>query len=255
MSSELDKLVEVITDLVLAELDEQAEVVVPQPVTKAVSASGTRVLICPGPGEVEPELWKAVSSVEGLSPSALVWNGFRGDQLPSGLGWGLEARSSGWAKVVSGYRGVVLLGADLSVLAALGNLGSGGLPSASVAVAALSAGIPVFIDDSPYEKVRRHSSRLASGFVRRFEEFYRLVSSFGVEFGGTSQVANFLTSLGPGAVAAPAGRSGGRAVVTVEDVEAVRRSGQSRLPVALGTIITPLAAQRASEWGIEVAFQ
>ena len=52
-----------------------------------------------------------------------------------------------------------------------------------------------------------------------------------------------------------AARAGGRDVVTVEDVEAVRRSGSKQLQVAMGTIVTPLAAQRASEWGIEVSFQ
>ena len=54
---------------------------------------------------------------------------------------------------------------------------------------------------------------------------------------------------------APSDRSGGRAVVTVKDVEALRQAGTGRLEVAIGTIVTPLASQRAAEWGIEVSFQ
>ena len=258
MSSEIENLVEAITELVLKELDSStsaSEVATPpRPVPKN---SGMRVLVAAGPKAVEDSLWQVLGGPE-LAPSALVWSGGREDQLPSSCrDWKLEARAGNWAGVVSGYQAVVLLGCDLGVLASIANFGSDGSPPSSVAVAALAAGKPVFLDNHHYEQFRRHSSRLASGFVRRFEEFYRMVSSFGVEFGGAERLGGGLSGLGgnAGFPAGPAARAGGRDVVTVEDVEAVRRSGSKQLQVAMGTIVTPLAAQRASEWGIEVSFQ
>ena len=113
----------------------------------------------------------------------------------------------------------------------------------------------MFLDNGRYESLRRHSARLASGFVRRFEEFHRLVSSFGVEFGGAGRLPDFLAGLGASTTATAASRSGGRSVVTVEDVQAVKDSGGKRMEVAIGSIVTPLAAQRAAEWGIEMVVQ
>ncbi len=256
MSSELDKLIEVVTDLVLAELDGQTEAAPkPDPVAQEAAKPGTRILVCPGPDGVDGEFWKALCGAS-VTPSVLVWTGFRADQLSAPCsGWKLETRTSRMDKVVSGYKAVVLLGSDLSVLSAIGNLGCGGSPPASAAVAALSSGVPVFLDNGRYESLRRHSSRLAAGFVRRFEEFHRLVSSFGVEFGGASRLPDFLAGIGAPSPASAAGRSGGRSVVTVEDIEAVKRSGGDRMEMAIGTIVTPLAAQRASEWGIEMVVQ
>jgi hypothetical protein len=256
LSSELDKLIEVVTDLVLAELDGHTEAAPkPDPFVEETAKPSTRILVCPGPEEVDDEFWKTLCDAS-VSPSVLVWTGFRADQLAAPCsGWKLETRTARLDKVVSGYKGVVLLGSDLAVLSAIGNLGCGGSPPASAAVAALASGVPVFLDNGRYEFMRRHSSRLAAGFVRRFEEFHRLVSSFGVEFGGAGRLSEFLASLGAPAAASAASRSGGRSVVTVEDVEAVRTSGCKRMELAIGTIVTPLAAQRAAEWGIEMVVQ
>ena len=68
-------------------------------------------------------------------------------------------------------------------------------------------------------------------------------------------VAVVLQSLVTGMVGVDAANRRAAALEDVEDVEAVRRSGSKQLQVAMGTIVTPLAAQRASEWGIEVSFQ
>ena len=256
MSSELDKLIEVVTDLVLAELDGQTEAAPkPDPVAQEAGKPGTRILVCPGPEDVDGEFWKALCAAS-VTPSVLVWTGFRADQLSAPCaGWKLETRAARLEKVVSAYKAVVLLGSDLSVLSAIGNLGCGGSPPASAAVAALASGVPVFLDNGRYESLRRHSARLASGFVRRFEEFHRLVSSFGVEFGGAGRLPDFLAGLGASTTATAASRSGGRSVVTVEVVQAVKDSGGKRMEVAIGSIVTPLAAQRAAEWGIEMVVQ
>jgi hypothetical protein len=256
LSSELDKLVEAVTDLVMAEIGQHAET--PSPTSSRPRQNdkpGTRVLVCPGPKSVDSTCWSALAQST-LSPAVLVWSEFRADQLVGPCSrWKVEARCGHWDRVVSGYKAVILLGSDLSVLSGIGNLGHGACPPASAAVAAVAAGVPVFVENGHYESLRRHSSRLASGFVRRFEEFYRMVGSFGVELGASAQLPDFLSRLDSAAPAAPSDRSGGRAVVTVEDVEAVRRAGTRRLEIAMGTIVTPLASQRAAEWGIEVVIQ
>ena len=262
MSSEADKLIEAITELVLQELEkcgapESEPNVSPSP-PPPKKAAGARLLVAPGGGAVEAEFWTGLAQAEGVSPSVLVWNGARQDQLPSQCGgWKLEARTSNWDQVVSAQRALVLVGADLTLLGSLASFGGDGSPPACAATAALASGKPVFVDNTHYESLRRHSSRLASGFVRRFEELFRLVSSFGVEFGGAPELATFLKKVvgKTAATSNPQNRSGGRDVVTTEDVEAVRRSGQKTLRVALGPIVTPLAAHKAREWGIEVVFQ
>jgi hypothetical protein len=116
--------------------------------------------------------------------------------------------------------------------------------------------MPVFCESGIYEKVRRHSARLAPGFVRTFEESWRTATSFGVEFGTAPELKAFLSNLGPtGASKVAASKGGGRDVVTSEDVEAAKRAGQTQLLVGMGSIVTPLALQQAGDWGIEVKFQ
>lgn len=229
------------------------------PAPTAPPKQGSKILVAPGAEKIEPAFWKAMVHAQGVRPSVLVWNGFRADQVPADCQrWKVEARTSHWSDVASSHRGVIVPGCGLPTLASIANLGSGGCPPSQVAVAALALGLPVFVDNSCFEAFRRHSSRLAGGLVRRFEEFHRIVSSFGIVFGSSSDLAGFMKSLAPNGDGgdSPVVRSSeGRDVITVEDVEAVRRAGRTSLPVAMGTIVTPLAAQRASEWGIEVSFQ
>lgn len=214
---------------------------------------GSPVLVAAGPHSVQAPLWGSLLDCTGISPVILDWSGAAPG---ASAGWGVEKRGSNWSSVVSTYQAVVVLGADLSTLGSLANFAGDGSPPAGVALAALAGGRPVFMDDHAFEQFRRHSSRLPSGLVRRFEEFFRLVQSFGVEIGSSNKLSRFLSKLSsPVSTPVVAERSSGRDVVTVEDVEAVRRSGGKRLHVALGSIVTPLASQRASEWGIEVSFQ
>lgn len=261
----MDSLIEAITELVIKELESarpgKGAAAAPTSAASAAEAKGAgpkgpRLLVVPGPEAVGEEVWSALGAAA-VRPSALVWNGFRQNQLPASVArWPLEARGTGWSKVVGDYGAVVLAGSDLPTLGGIASLGAGGLPPAGVAVAAVAAGLPVFCEASVFEKVRRHSARLSPGFVRAFEDSWRAASSFGIEFGAAAELSSFLGRLGPKAAAtAAAAKTGGRDVVTTEDVEAARRAGHKQLLVAMGAIVTPLARQQASEWGIEVRFQ
>lgn len=262
----MDSLVDAITELVIKELEKargrsdsgalQLEPTATVTAAKPPQPKGARVLVVPGPEPVSEETWAALAGAQ-VRPGVLVWNSFRQDQLPSSAArWPLEARGTGWSKIVGDYGAVVLAGSDLPTLGSIASLGAGGQPPAGLAVAAVAAGLPVFCEASVFEKIRRHSARLAPGFVRTFEESWRAASSFGIEFGSASELSAFLGRLGPkGSATAAAAKTGGRDVVTTEDVEAARRAGQKQLLVGMGAIITPLARQQASEWGIEVKFQ
>lgn len=219
--------------------------------------SGPSVLVVAGPHSVQAPMWGPLFDCPALSPTALLWSGGQKRQLPDGCAhWSVREATSNSVSLVSDFQAVVLLGPDLSVLGSLANFAGDGVAPAGVALAALASGKPVFLDDNVFESFRRHSSRLSSGLVRRFEELYRIVQSFGVETGSAEQLSTFLRGLNSqGESVATAPRSAGRDVVTVEDVEAVRRSGGNRMQIALGSIVTPLASQKASEWGIEVSFQ
>ncbi len=265
MASELDSLVEAITELVLDELRREAlpkEAAEPPSESlrpKAQEPNRAKLLLAPGSDPVDPAWWKVLSEAQTCRPVVYVWNGFRQDHLPAEVRgerkWPLEARTSRWSEIVSGYEGVCLLGIDLPLLGSLSQLGAGGLPPACLAISAVASGLPVFLDGGVRERWLRHSSRLPSSFVRQLEEAWRTVASYGVMTGGKQEFEGFLRSLsGPAQTSATPTRVGSRDVVTVEDVEAARRIGVGKMSVSFGAIVTPLARQRAEEWGMEVEF-
>lgn len=269
----MDSLVEAITELVMAELA-AAKSQAASEGTKSPTSGGTkspasdstklpvsagskgpRVLVVSTGEPVGDEIWATLSDA-GVVPVCLLWDGFRQEQLPAALSGGaVESRKAGWTRWVSDYRALCLVGSDLPTLGSLAALGAGGNAAAAVTIAALSSGLPVFCETSSLEQVRRHSARLAPGLTRVFEDAWRTVASFGVQFGQPAELSAFLSALSGGkAATAAAAKSGGRDVVTTEDVEAVRRAGGKTLSVGMGAIVTPLARQQASEWGIEVKF-
>lgn len=262
----MESLIEAITELVLKEL-EQARSGAPEAPSglavaqgsesRSVSESTASVLVVPGPEAVSEDLWSPLQA-EGLRPVALAWPGFRPESLPAAArGWTAESRTLGWTKIVADYQGVVLLGSDLGVLGGLAQLGAGGGAPAALAVAAVAQGKPIFVESTGFEAIRRHSARLSAGFVRVFEQSWATALSFGLEMGQASDLARFLARLSrsPSGASAMPVRQSGRDVVTVEDVEVARRSGLTVLQVGFGAIVTPLARQCATEWGIEVRFQ
>lgn len=249
----MDNLVEAITELVIKELALAKGQAVPGGAPVPVPpAKGARVLVVRSGEAISPEVWSVFSAAK-VSPVYLSLEGSSPEPTPAG--WPVESRRSAWSRWIGEYRALCLLGADLPTLGSIAALGAGGGGPAASVVAALSAGLPVFCEASSLERIRRHSSRLAPGLTRAFEEAWRTAASFGVEFGQGAELSAFLSALdGAKPASAAAAKSGGRDVVTTEDVEAVRRAGEKTLSVGMGAIVTPLARQQASEWGIEVKF-
>lgn len=255
----MDNLVDAITELVIKELEKasgsSAASAAKTSTPAAPTTRGPRLLMVAGPEPVPDAVWTTVSAAR-VKPSVLVWDGFGQEQRPDeAAGWHLETRSvdKGASRLVADYAGLCLTGSDLPVLGSIASLGAGAPAPASLALAAVAAGLPVFCEAAAFEKVRRHSARLAPGFVRAFEESWRTAASFGIELGTPAELEGFLQRLGgQTASGTAAAKATGRDVVTTEDVEAARRAGHKILQVAMGAIVTPLARQQAAEWGIEV---
>ena len=238
-------LIDTITELVLRELQGNKPAA-PAP----VSGQGKKVLLCPGPGPGNPAVWQGLAQVAGICWQAVAWPGFDGSRLERALGRKVPTSPppACWEQLVQGVEAVVLPSLDLGGLASLAMLLTD-RPPAGAGVAGIVLGKPVLALNEGLERYRRHSARLPGGFLDVFERHYRGAESMGVTFLGAGELAGALA--GPGA-ASVTSTSTGRDVVTLEDLEAVRRRGQKVLEVSAGAIVTPLARQAAREMGIEV---
>lgn len=236
---------EAITEQVLAELRAAS----PRPVFSTATPGQRRVLLCPGPAPVPGAVWEALATVDTVAWEAIVWEGFRADQMR--LPGKTVVPPAQWSAAVQSAHAVVLASADVGVLGAVAGLLTLRPPSAA-AIEGVVQGRPVYICAESLELFRRHANRLPQGLLRVFAERRATVESFGVQILEAAQVAAALK----GEVRAPvAPSSGGRDVVTTEDLEALQRNGQKVLEVANGAIITPLARQAAVQMGIEVRFK
>lgn len=257
----MDNLVEAITDLVLKELQAgelkaTCETAVAELSTAAAVSKKAPVLVAPGDEPLDEEILKAITRAE-VWPTLYSWPGYSVDVPPVAFrNWPVESRQRDWKRLLSKYRALVLVGSDLAVLGSIAALGSCRQPPAILAITAVAIGMPVFIEATAFEQVRRFSARLAPGFVGAFEKNFAIVASFGIELGGASSLGSFLARLDrPTAVAKSIANSGSRDVVTAEDIETARRAGHHQILVATGTIVTQLARQKAHECKIEVKFQ
>ena len=126
----------------------------------------------------------------------------------------------------------------------------GDVPAVAAALHGLSLGIPVYASSFEPEKLRRSTGRLPGGFQSAYFQHLRTVESLGVQVLEASQIANRLGSKARPLLASARGRD----VLTVEDLDAFARSGSRQLKVAPGTIVTPLARDKAQSMGIEVIY-
>ncbi|MGE0491824.1 MAG: hypothetical protein AB7S38_21610 [Vulcanimicrobiota bacterium] len=238
-------LIDTITELVLRELQGNQPAGPPAP-----PKQGKKVLLCPGPGAGSSAIWQGLAQLSDIGWQAVAWPGFDTHRLERALGRKVPTSDppTCWEQLVQGVEAVVLPSLDLGGLASLALLLTD-RPPAGAGVAGIVLGKPVLALNEGLERYRRHSARLPGGFLDVFERHYRGAESMGVTFLGVGELAGALA--GPGAKKVTA-TSTGRDVVTLEDLEAVRRRGQTVLEVSAGAIVTPLASQAAREMGIEV---
>lgn len=155
-----------------------------------------------------------------------------------------------WNELLGRVEAVVLPTLTTDLMARLSLLLSD-VPAAGAALAGIVQGKPVLASASEANEIRRASGRLPGGFLNVFHQYLRQVESLGVQILEPPALIERLA----GARAAFAGSSArGRDVVTVEDLEAAVRAGQKQMQLAPGTIVTPLARDKAREMGIEMSF-
>lgn len=216
---------------------------------------GRRALLCGAPGSMgEASAWDALRSVAGVRWIAVDWPGYPATRIARGLGRPADEvvpPPEVWDDLVRSVEAVVLPFAPLDVLAKAAML-LVDVPPVGAAVAALIQGVPVLAGGDDAERLTRHSARIPGGILSVVQGHVRTVQGMGLLLEAPAQIATHLS----GGLARPAASaSGGRDVVTNEDVLAALQAGLQVLEVAPGSIVTSLARETASRSGIEVRFR
>ena len=256
-------LVGLITELVLAELGKSAPADAPAPSApapvsepKPVARPKRLAMICPAPGSTvsQEPLWLALREISDLGWLLVRTPGVCLDQARQALGGGkiqeIDPPSS-WDDPVSRVEAGILPVLTIDLMARLGLLLSD-QPAAGAAITAIVQGKPVLACASELNQVRRSSGRLPGGFLSVFHQHVRSLEGLGVQVLEPPALANQLGRTK--AASAPTASARGRDVVTVEDLEAVARAGQKKMMLSPGTIVTPLARDKAAQMGIEMSF-
>lgn len=235
-----------ITDLVMAEMGRGEESRAPVPTAPA--SSGRRVLLVPAPASGGEDLWRSLREAKGIAWTAVRVAGVCEQRFP-------EARWIDppllWDDLVHGCEAVVLPVLRLEVLSRIALLLSD-IPAAAAAISAVMQGVPVLASAHEVDQLKRSSGRLPGPFLSLFHQHLRTVEGMGVQ---VLESVTLLQRLGMSRVGGGAATAGkGRDVITVSDLEAAARAGQKSLQVLPGTIVTPLAREKAAQMGIEVQF-
>ena len=211
-----------------------------------------KVLLCAVPAARDSLLpvWEALKPVNDVG-----WLTVRGCSrvapievpLP-GVSW-IDPPAS-WEELVNSVEAVVLTGLPLEVLSKMALL-IPDVPAVAAALTGLIQGRPVFAASPEVDKFRRSSGRLAGGLQAAYYQHLRAVEGLGLQILEPPQLAQKLQS---GVARSLPSSAKGRDVLTVEDLDAALRSGQRVLNLAPGTIVTPLAQEKAQTMGIEVRF-
>lgn len=155
-----------------------------------------------------------------------------------------------WDELVHSMEAVVLPVFRLEILSRVASLLSD-VPASAAAVAGVMQGVPVLAGALEVDNLKRSSGRLPGPFLSLFHQHLRTVEGMGIQVLENEALVRRLGAK----VAAPASAAGkGRDVITVSDLEAAARAGQKVLQVVPGTIVTPLARDKAAQMGIEVTF-
>jgi hypothetical protein len=125
------------------------------------------------------------------------------------------------------------------------------VPASAAALAGVMQGIPVLASAHEVDLLKRSSGRLPGPFLSLFHQHLRAVEGMGIQILESDAL---ITRLGARVSAAPTSAGKGRDVITFSDLEAAARAGQKVLQLTPGTIVTPLAREKAAQMGIEVRF-
>ncbi|MBS2033580.1 hypothetical protein JST97_01220 [bacterium] len=250
-------LIQLITDLVMAEMT-RGEGQVPSPQVQAVPSSdqsrgGRPLLLVPAPAAfatIEP-LLTSLREVPGVSWTAVRVAGVCEKRVGAALGnvkWVDPPLL--WDDLIHSKEAVVLPVFRLEVLSRVASLLSD-IPASAAAVAGVMQGVPVLASALEVDNLKRSSGRLPGPFLSLFHQHLRTVEGMGVQVLEQEALVRRLGAR----VSAPASAAGkGRDVITLSDLEAAARAGQKILQVVPGTIITPLAREKAAQMGIEVTY-
>lgn len=239
-------LVQLITELVMAEMGKGQPAAVPTPTV----APGRKILLVGSPTSGEPDpLWSLLKSVQGVS-----WTVVRGGESCQRLAAASLGSASMrwvdppavWDSLVAEHEAVVLPVVRLEVLSRIALL-LGDIPASAAALAAVMQGVPVLASAFEVDRLRRAQGRLPGPFISHFQQHVRTVEGMGISFLAAEALVARLEHKQQ-----PVGPSRGRDVITVADLDAAAQAGQKVLVVTPGTIITPLAREKAAQMGIEV---
>lgn len=247
-------LVQRITDLVMAELGHASPSPAASPspgeavASARVGAGGRKLLLVPDAGD-DP-LWARLPALAGVVWTAVRSPGVSEARFPSAR-W-IDPPSV-WDELVHGMSAVVIPALKLHTLSRVALL-LGDAPASAAALAGIMQGVPVLASAQEVERIRRASNRLPAPFLSLFHGHVRTVEGMGVALLEPDRLLARLAGQAPLAAAGVSSAARGRDVLTVADLEAAQRAGQTRLQLTPGTIITPLARDTAAQLGIEVQF-
>lgn len=164
-----------------------------------------------------------------------------------------EFKKRAWRDAQVAAHDVILLPAVCYDLAAKMAMGIFDEPVALLAMSALAQGKPVIATVNTHydDGLKAHSPVLR----RLFEGHRRQLGSYGIEVVPAEDMLAAVQGHCGGAIAKanPVAKSGGgkRRLVTAEDIEGAHRNGK-KLSFPAGSLVTPLARDRAKELGLEI---
>lgn len=251
-----NSLVALVTQLVMEELAKpgsiSAEAVddgLPQP------EPGKRVLLIGAPGSAcEQAAWDALSHLTDVHWLVVDWPQYPAARVVASLKpkhYEVVTPPELWDDMVRSVDAVMIPFAPMDILAKLALL-MVDVPPVAAAVAAIVQGINVLVGSDDCERLSRFSARIPRAVISVAQEHGRTVASLGVKFDTPTQLLGQMTG---GVAHIAAGSSGGRDVVTNEDVMAAVQAGCKVLDVTTGSIVTSLASETAKQYGIEVRFR
>lgn len=255
-----NSLVALVTQLVMEELSKPSLGAAATDSASPLCEPSREFLICGAPGSAcEQAAFDAMRLFTDVRWLIVDWVGYPAERMAKGLGVSLGDRRFSevitppelWDDLVRRAEAVILPFAPLDVLAKMAVL-MVDTPPVSASLAGLIQGVPVLFGADDAERLSRFSARITRGVVSVAQDHVRAVQGMGVIVETPTQLVGHMTG---GVAALVSSSSGGRDVVTNEDVMAAMQAGKKAIEVTAGSIVTSLARESAERFGIEVRFR